>query len=988
MAYESGSDEGSEFSSTRREFTGVVASLPLIQSATDPAVADNLRDTSRASYNRLEDVGSIKEAFTPSEWLVLGPFQYQFPEDGTDHLVPSGGETAFATGETTGTGEQLFQSAHAAGATVNWEEVSLSEGQSRIPLSFGDNIDPTGGDIVPLFGAPGLTDDFQDWFGLGGILFATGYAFTTFTRRQAGIAVLESGATVWVNGLKITETPTAVPLQAGQNFVLVKQTLVLGSGSADLRFRPPSAPAEVKSGAVLPDLREGERTDQPASFELINTKPRALAEATLSIESGTDGTIQSRTVDIDPPLAPFETRWVNTRIQTQGATGSASSFSTAESDSETSVREEALATAEMARRFDKSDWKETFGSGDMVSTSVQATGSVTLTVTVDAPGGSDSRQVRVDIRDKDDPRQRHTFTSEIDEAVSEFAILQPTNVDTDDGPWELLTSLHGAGVPPMFNINRTKRMEDMYVMAPAARLGYNHEGLGRMDDIEALQVMKDRFDIDDENVYLSGHSMGGHGTWHVGLWNSDEFGALGPSAAWTDIETYIVDPFSRDKVYTYPGFKAIKDPARYRGFGLPKTENALDGTLSIFQLQGGADPVVPPLLPRTFVKSLSDQGLRARGEVGRRYPMPDPEQVDVAYLEVPGQNHFWDLGIAESGADALSHPDMIGFLRKTANEPVPQNLHFFTTNLSVAYQKYWVSIIEQRQVHAPTRVTAEIRNGTVHIETENVVMMAVDVAALRTVTGRQFEIVLNGESVQVPAQTPPNHYDFDIGDEPLVLNVRQGTVSSRGGLREFTKTPFQYGPLRQIHHHPYRLVYGTQGSEVETQRNLALANLRSQLLANRARAPGKVIPDRDVDESVQSAFNLVLFGRPSSNAITQDVNASSRVPISVRDGSVIIQTTSVPSGHRERELTYSGDLGVEYIYPNPNAPDRLVQVATGTSVLGLRLTGVHTWVYPQRATADYMVVDPSVRYQHWNGSRATGFFDTDWKVTETNGYLR
>jgi hypothetical protein len=199
-------------------------------------------------------------------------------------------------------------------------------------------------------------------------------------------------------------------------------------------------------------------------------------------------------------------------------------------------------------------------------------------------------------------------------------------------------------------------------------------------------------------------------------------------------------------------------------------------------------------------------------------------------------------------------------------------------------------------------------------------------------------------------------------------------VRSNRGSRKRVKGPDQYGPLEEVHHDPYRLVYGTQGSEEETATNRNLANLRSQRLVDRARAPAPVIPDTAVDRETMEEYNLVLFGRPSSNAVYRKLSGA--FPIRVGDGTVQI-----------RDQTYTGDYGVEVVYPNPRS-DTLVQVSTGTSLEGVRLTRARNWIPTQTATADYQIFDDSVRYQRWNACVAAGFFDKQWQVAPELGVIR
>ena len=79
-----------------------------------------------------------------------------------------------------------------------------------------------------------------------------------------------------------------------------------------------------------------------------------------------------------------------------------------------------------------------------------------------------------------------------------------------------------------------------HVVAPTNRrpYGFNWEEWGRLDALEVLDIVKERYNIDENRIYLTGHSMGGHGVWHIGSLFPDRFAAIGPSAGWISFWTY------------------------------------------------------------------------------------------------------------------------------------------------------------------------------------------------------------------------------------------------------------------------------------------------------------------------------------------------------------------------------------------------------------------------------------------------------------------
>ncbi|MFB6194074.1 MAG: prolyl oligopeptidase family serine peptidase, partial [Halobaculum sp.] len=975
-----------ETPTTRREFGKAVGAAGLVAPAVDPAAAAEARDGPLRPA--VGDVATIDGSFTPTDWLAVGPFQAQSRESEVGWLTPQGGEDAFATGETTATTESRFQSAVAGGATVTWEERQARNGS--LSLSFFGRVDPTGGDLYQLFGGPGVTDDVQDWFGLGGLLVA-GYGFTVVESDARKRAVLETSGTAWLNGTRYEETPAGVVLEEGRNFLLVKEVGFVTAGAVSIQFREPRGAVEVNpldrfrgtpQNAVLPDLRVGEETDRPASIRVTNTTSERVESATLRF-APEDGRIAEQTVEVDPPLAPFETRRVNTRVETTGPVPESAGPSGA-SVAETEKPVPAVALASTVTGETVSEETPSEATGGTASVGVEAVDGITVSAAVLVGGGSgsgddggsgsggsgssdgssgsgggsgsstggtmtDERAIPLRVRGADEPKKQDTFLSSIDESVQEYSIRLPANDDPPRDGWELLVTLHGANVP---SINQAggqyTQKEDTYILAPGARgpVNYDHEDLGRLDDLEAIEVLAERVDVDRSAVYLTGHSMGGHGTWHVGLTNPDRFAGLAPSAGWTDFDSYITTTLSRNNMHTFPPRTGVRDTGQYGNLALPKTENAADGTLPTFVLHGGEDGAVPPVHPRTFLRALANRGLDVEGRVGERFRV-SPDERDVAYLEVPKADHYWDKDeFADTtigpGTDTVNHPDLIDFLTSTERDPFPPQIQFFTHNLAVEDSKYWIGVELQETAQAPTRVSADATGGEITVQTENVAVLRLDPRAFREFGGAgRPGLVVDGRAISVPGRG---------GERPIYVDLRDGTASRTNPVSGVAKTSDLYGPVQEVHHAPYRLVYGTQGTDRETARARGLANLRSGRLVSRARAPAPVIPDTAVDRETAASYNLALFGRPSTNAVLQDVIGDT--PLSVESGAVEV------AGRR-----YEGDLAVQFVYPNPAAPDNLMQVDTGTTPAGLRLTAARNWIPTGTNAPDYAVFDESVRYR-------------------------
>src|SRR5262249_7420288 len=68
--------------------------------------------------------------------------------------------------------------------------------------------------------------------------------------------------------------------------------------------------------------------------------------------------------------------------------------------------------------------------------------------------------------------------------------------------------------------------------------GFDWEDWGRLDAMEVLELATKELSTDPRRTYLTGHSMGGHGTWHLGATFPDRLAAIGPSAGWISFWSY------------------------------------------------------------------------------------------------------------------------------------------------------------------------------------------------------------------------------------------------------------------------------------------------------------------------------------------------------------------------------------------------------------------------------------------------------------------
>ena len=188
------------------------------------------------------------------------------------------------------------------------------------------------------------------------------------------------------------------------------------------------------------------------------------------------------------------------------------------------------------------------------------------------------------------------------------------------------------------------------------------------------------FETDPQRTYLTGHSMGGHGTWHLGVTFPDRFAAIAPSAGWISMWSYAG---ARRATSASP-----IDELMARALG-PSDTLALSRNLArlgVYILHGDADDNVPV-----------GQARQMRQVLGEFHP-------DFAYHEQPGAGHWW-------GNACVDWPPLIRIPRRITGFPAPsevRKIDFVTASPAVSSRAHWLSIESQLKALLPSKVHIEL----------------------------------------------------------------------------------------------------------------------------------------------------------------------------------------------------------------------------------------------------------------------------------------
>ncbi|WP_152054291.1 carboxylesterase family protein [Tautonia marina] len=753
------------------------------------------------------------------------------------------------------------------------DEVTLPDGQSRTWQAVSANED--------------------GWF--QGRELRGSYVAVEVESESDRVMILEAAghSMVTVDGVPRTGDPYGlgwlrlpIALKAGRTPLLFS----VGRGRLRARLVEPEQPLELEpSDPTLPDLVAGEPVETVAAVLVRNASQTSAADLMIEASLGAVGETPGEITAV-PPLLPLSVRKVGFAIR----------------------------------------------SADAIDHGAE---SVPLVVRLIEGTGENRRvldELRLDLGVRTPEQSRkQTFISGIDGSVQYYGLQPMTPGEGEaDRPPALFLSLHGASVEAIGQANAYAPKSWGHVVAPTNRrpYGFDWEDWGRLDALEVLAHAQTSLGTDPIRTYLTGHSMGGHGTWHLGVTFPDRWAAIAPSAGWVSMWSY-AGALRRD---TLDGPAEVLTRAASPSDTIGLVENL--GRNGVYVLHGDRDDNVPVSQARTM-----------RAELGRFHP-------DFAYFEQPGAGHWW-------GNQCVDWPPLFDFFQERSNPKAGDVLRvdFSTASPGVSSRCDWVAVELQNQPFALSRVTidhdpeARSFRGT----TQNVARLAIDLTHLEPGAPIAFE--LDGDAVETPWP-----------DDGTTIRLARSDDSEGWAVvpepDATAKGPHRYGSFKDAFRHRVVLVYGTVGSEEENAWALARARYDAETFGYRGNGSIDVIPDVAFDPAADADRNVVLYGHAESNAAWSSL---------LGDGPVIVKRGRLRVGSVDRE---QDDLACLFIRPRPGSNQASVGVVSGTGLAGLRLSDRLPVFVSGVAYPDLTVLGPEVLAEGLEAVEAAGFFGPDWGV--------
>ncbi len=719
-----------------------------------------------------------------------------------------------------------------------------------------------------------------------------GYAYWAVPSDAERVMVLEASGHLlaYVNGEPRTGDPYGygyvrlpVLLRKGTNDLLFQ----VGRGTLRARLVAPKSELYLDNAdALLPDLLEGESPGMAwGAVVVVNASTRTQGHAHLIVQ-GPRQAVATRV----PPLPPLSVRKVPFLLPRLSASKDG-------------------APAAISLQRNEGGRLDNFGGFKFI-----------------VPGR------------RADQSHRRTFVSAIDGSVQYYAVNPARPLGKDAPPPALFLSLHGASVEAIGQANAYASKTWGHIVAPTNRrpYGFDWEDWGRLDALEVLELARKELRTDPQRTYLTGHSMGGHGVWHLGATYPDHFAAIGPSAGWVSFWTY---PQRKRPEPRGPVHELLRRASNPSETLLLATNYAQHG---VYVLHGDADDNVPVGQAR-LMKQVLEKFHR-----------------DFRYHEQPKAGHWWDAS-PEPGTDCVDWAPMFDFFARRAipRSEMVRQVRFVTASPGVSARSHWVTIEAQQKALKPSGVLLQCDPGLRRFlgKTENVARLALDLGHLRPGPDVTFE--LDGQK--------PQKQPWPEGGKLWLRRDGDKWVADAPAPPSH-KGPHRYGPFREVFRKRMLFVYGTKGTPEENAWALAKARYDAETFWYRGNGSVDVLPDTAFSDAETRERNVVLYGNADTNAAWGTLLKDS--PVQLRRGAVTVG---------ERKLT-GEHLACLFLRPRPGSDRACVGVVGGSGLAGMRLTDRLPYFVSGVAYPDCIVLGPETLREGVDGVRVAGYFGPDWGV--------
>ena len=530
-----------------------------------------------------------------------------------------------------------------------------------------------------------------------------------------------------------------------------------------------------------------------------------------------------------------------------------------------------------------------------------------------------------------------TFTSDIDGSLQYYAVTPQTPSPKPEQA--LFLSVHGAGVEAIGQA-RAYHSKDWGTLVAATNRrprGFNWEDWGRLDALEVLNIAKREFNPDPQHIYLTGHSMGGHGTWFLGATYPDKWAAIGACSGYPTLKGYgsadgAIPDSSRsamEQILLRASNQSdvIELAHNYKAFG-------------VYILHGDSDKVVPVGFARQMKNVLAGF------------------QADYSYYEYPGGEHWF-------GDQSVDWKPLFDFFKWHTLPPdsTVNSIDFSTASPGISDKFHWISI--QQQIHpleySRILLKRDKAKKSITGTTQNIRLLKLALSDFDADTNVQID--LDGNTISYATKT---------GSDSIFLakENQSWAITSQPGADE--KNPNRYGTFKEAFNHRMIFVYGTTGNKEENEWSLNKAKYDAETWYYRGNGAIDIIADKEYSPAKFPDRNVIIYGNANTNIAWNLLLAG--CPIQVMRNSI-----------KAGDNNFSGDdLATYFVWPMKNAPLNSVGVIAGTGIKGMNAANANQYFAGASGFPDFMILKLDMLKDGASGVKLAGYFGNDWKFTNAD----
>jgi len=543
----------------------------------------------------------------------------------------------------------------------------------------------------------------------------------------------------------------------------------------------------------------------------------------------------------------------------------------------------------------------------------------------------DNQTVSLDARESTE-HYKQTFVSEIDGSVQYYAVAPQTNGGSPGSA--LFLSVHGAGVEAIGQARAYQQKDWGTLVAPTNRRprGFNWEDWGRIDAMEVLDLAMEKFQPDPSRIYLTGHSMGGHGTWYLGATFAGKWAAIAPCAGYPTLMGY---GSADGKIPENPESELERTLLRASNPSntIELAKNYAAGGVYIHH--GDNDRVVSV-----------DYARQMRGILAAFHP-------DFSYYEYPGGSHWF-------GSESVDWAPLFDYFKWHSRTPdsLTHTIDFSTANTAVSSRNKWLHILQQEQSLAYSRahLQRDMEGLKISGTTENIAVLGIDTQDFQV--GDSISLDLDGkELVWVKDPTP-------------ILYLHKSNKAWTPGQKPdpSAKGIHRNGTFKEPFNHRMIFVYGTAGNKAENEWAYNKARFDAESWYYRGNGAVDLVSDREFELEKQGDRGIIIYGNADTNRAWKTLLDESLIQVNRNEVSM------------GEEVFRQDNLGAYFMVPRKDNNKLSIAVVSGTGLKGLHTADANQYFAGGSGFPDFVVFTSELPVKGVEAIKAAGFYNNDWTL--------